>query len=63
MIDVAMRYKYGVEMADLCPQCLLAKIDRCVDEYFFVTVLDQDRNSETFIPRIVGQARFAVAAN
>ena len=63
MIYMAMRNENGVEMADLCPQSLLAKIDRRVNEYFLIAMLDQDRNSQAFVTRIVGQARLAVAAD
>ena len=40
MIDVAMRDQNGVEMADLCPQGLLAKVDRCIDKDLFIAVFN-----------------------
>ena len=61
MIDVAVRYQHRVEMADVGPQRLLTKIDRGIDEYLLVLVLDKDRNPQALVPRVLRQARLAIA--
>jgi hypothetical protein len=63
VVDVAMGYKDGVEPLYLRPQCLLAKIDRGVDEDLGIAVFDQDRNAQPLITRVFRQARLAVACD
>ena len=63
MIDVAMRYQYSVEVADLCTESLLAKIYRGIDEDLFVAMLDQYRDTQAFVTRIIRQARLTVTAD
>ena len=63
MVDVAMRDQNGVELLDVRPQSLLAKIDRGIDEDLFVAVFDQNRNAQPFVARVVGKAGFAVAGD
>ena len=62
MIDMAMRDQNGVEVADLCPQGLLAKIDRCIDQNLFVAMFDQDRNTQALVTRVVGQTCLTITA-
>jgi hypothetical protein len=61
VINVAMRYENSIKMADLRTQSLLAKVYRRINEYLLFAVLDQYRNPQPLITRIVGQARFTVA--
>ena len=61
MIYVAMRYQNRIEMADLRTQGLLAKIYRGIDKDLFIAMLDQNRNPEPLVARIVGKARLTVA--
>lgn len=40
MIDVAMRYQHRIHLSDICPQRLLPKICRCIDQYRRAVVFD-----------------------
>jgi hypothetical protein len=60
VIDVAVRDQNGIKPLDICPQGLLTKIDRCIDEDLFVLVFDQDRNPQPLVARVVGQARLTI---
>jgi hypothetical protein len=54
MVNVAMGDQNRVEMTNICSECLLAKVDRCVDQNTGVLVLDQYRNSKPFVTRVFG---------
>lgn len=45
VIDVAMRQHHGIQPIDAGTQCLLAKIDRRIDEDLFIRVFDQHGNT------------------
>lgn len=40
MIDMTVRYQHRIDLSDIRPQCLLAKIYRCIDKNCFPGVLD-----------------------
>ena len=63
VVNVTMRDKNRVEIIYFCAKCLLAKIYRSINENFFALVFDQDRNAQTFIPRIGRKTSFAFAAD
>jgi len=63
VVDVAVSYQDGIKPGDICTQRLLSKIGRSVNKYGFAGVFDKDRGAETFIARIVGKARLAVACD
>lgn len=61
MIDVAMCYENSVEMTNTGPERLLTEIDRRIDEDLFIAVLDQYRNPQPLVTRVVGQTRLTIA--
>lgn len=61
VVNVTVRDQHRVELSDIRPQRLLAKVTRGVDEYCLAAVFDQYRNSQTLVPRILGNARLTVA--
>ena len=63
VIDVTMGYQDRVEITDPSTQGLLAKVRGRIDQNRPSGVLDQHRNSEPFIPRILGPACLAIAPN
>lgn len=63
VIDVAMSDQHRVELADICPKSLLAKVRRGIDEDRLSLVLDEDRNAEPLVPRVIGETRLAVAGD
>jgi hypothetical protein len=44
MIDVTMRYQDRIDLANVCPQSLLPKVDRSIYKDRLPRVLDEDRN-------------------
>ncbi len=63
VIDMAMRNKNRIEASDFCAKRLLAKIYRRIDKNYFIAMLDKDRDSESFVTRIVGKTRFAITCD
>ncbi len=63
MIDVTVGQEDRVEPANVRPQSLLAKVDRGVDEYLGIAMLDQYRDPKPLVARVIGQASFAIARN
>ena len=61
VIDVAVRYEHGVKPFYFCPQRLLPEVDGCIDENFFVFMLDEYRDPKPFVARILRKACFAIA--
>ena len=61
MIDMTMRNQNRIQMVDLRPQSLLPKIDRGINEDLLIAMLDQDRNSQAFVTRVLRKTRFAIA--
>lgn len=63
VIDVAMRDEHRVELADFGPQCLLTEIGRGINEDRLAFVLDEDRDAEPLITRVIGETRLAIAGD
>jgi hypothetical protein len=60
VVNVAMRYQYRVEPPDICAKRLLAEIGRGIDKDGPARMLDEDRDAEALIARIVRKARPAI---
>src|SRR6185369_8051631 len=63
VIGVTVRDQHGIEMFQTSSQRLLPKVGGSVDDDSLPGVLDQDRNAQTLVARIVRRAGFAVARN
>ncbi len=63
VIDVAVSDEHRIELADICPQCLLAEIRRGIDEDRLPFMLDEDRDAEPLITRVIGETRLAIAGD
>ena len=60
---MTMRDEDRVEPLDLRPQSLLAEVDGSIDEDLGFVMFEKDRDSETLIARVFGEARFTVTAD
>ena len=63
VIDVAVRDQNRIELANISPKRLLAKIAGCIDEDRLARVLDQDRNPKPLVARVVRHARLTIASD
>ena len=63
VIDVAVRYEDRVETSYPRTQRLLAKVDRGIDEYLLVVMLDQYGHAQAFVTRVVRQTRFTITGD
>src|SRR5690606_4345618 len=61
MIHMAMRYQHRIQPPDIRPQRLLPKIRRGVDQHGLPGMLDQYRDPQPLIARIVGHTRLTIA--
>jgi hypothetical protein len=63
VIDVTVCYQHRVQIAYVRPQSLLPEIGRSIDKDRFALMFDQNGNPQPLVPRIVGQARLAIAGD
>jgi len=63
MVNVTMSDKDGVQPLYSGSKRLLSKIRRSVDQDRFTGMFDQDGNAQAIVPRVIGQAGFAIASD
>ena len=62
MVSMVMGIQNTVDVLDAVCQALLPEIGGRVDQDMVSLVLNQNRRPEPFIPEIVGEADFTIAA-
>jgi hypothetical protein len=61
VIDVAMGQHHCIEVVNSGPKSLLPEIYRGVDEDFLPRVLDESRDSQSLVSRILGKTGLTLA--